>query len=318
MVDWNSEAEITQDATVFNNLVHACIGLYLWEWATALQFDWDIATGKRRFRWPMIFYLLNRYSMVGVCIGFAIVQNSHSSTLQCTPLYTYIQFVGDASVALPSLNLAIRTMAVWSDNKILTGALVLVILGHWAILFQGLSVTAISVPGTGGCAVTHTNLKISIILFIYTMCFDFVTMLLNAVKLARPRSGHSSLTRLLFTDGLIYFVIAFVANTIATIFMVMNLNAVMSIMFVVPAATASTIVATRAFRRLSNFSQSLNVYSGSGSAPLSSGRVTAPRATGLDTGVHVKMETFAVAEDDSGRQTGFDHEAQSDYKARDF
>lgn len=40
---------------------------------------------------------------------------------------------------------------------------------------------------------------------------------------------------------MIYFVIAFVANTIATTFMLLNLNAIMSIIFNVPSAVASTV-----------------------------------------------------------------------------
>ena len=46
---------------------------------------------------------------------------------------------------------------------------------------------------------------------------------------------------------------SFLANLIATIFMLLNLNAVMSIIFNVPAAVASTIVASRAVRRLTKF-----------------------------------------------------------------
>jgi hypothetical protein len=69
---------------------------------------------------------------------------------------------------------------------------------------------------------------------------------------------------------LIYFLIAFLANAIATVFMLLDLNPVMSIIFNVPSAIASTvsftpslwvlrrscapqIVASRAVRRLSNF-----------------------------------------------------------------
>ncbi|OJA20586.1 hypothetical protein AZE42_05375 [Rhizopogon vesiculosus] len=58
---------------------------------------------------------------------------------------------------------------------------------------------------------------------------------------------------MLFSDGLIYFFIAFVANLIATIFMVLDLNTITSIVFNVPAAMASTIVASRVVRRLINF-----------------------------------------------------------------
>lgn len=47
--------------------------------------------------------------------------------------------------------------------------------------------------------------------------------------------------------------LSFLANLLATVFMVLNLNPVMSIIFNVPAAIASTIVASRAVRRLTKF-----------------------------------------------------------------
>lgn len=61
----------------------------------------------------------------------------------------------------------------------------------------------------------------------------------------------------MFLSGMSKFVVymrlSFLANLIATIFMLLDLNAVMSIIFNVPAAVASTIVASRAVRRLTKF-----------------------------------------------------------------
>ena len=107
------------------------------------------------------------------------------------------------------------------------------------------------------------------------MCFDLTVLVLTAVKLAMPtkRSERSKLVKLIFNDGLIYFVVAFVANLLATvrlyllyspvvrlapfvpmqIFILIDLNPVMSIIADVPAAIASTIVACRAVRRLTNY-----------------------------------------------------------------
>ncbi|KAG1841907.1 hypothetical protein DFJ58DRAFT_657889, partial [Suillus subalutaceus] len=48
-------------------------------------------------------------------------------------------------------------------------------------------------------------------------------------------------------DGLIYFAIAFLANLMATIFMLVNLNAVLSIIANVPAAIASTVCTNAVF-----------------------------------------------------------------------
>jgi hypothetical protein len=111
----------------------------------------------------------------------------------------------------------------------------------------------------GACVITYTNNKILAISFIYSMAFDFTVLCLTAWKLASPANGRSKLVGLIFGDGLIYFVIAYVqhpspsldslslhrflANLIATIFMLMDLNAVMSIIANVPAAVTSTVCA---------------------------------------------------------------------------
>jgi small-conductance mechanosensitive channel len=136
----------------------------------------------------------------------------------------------------------------------------------WVSLIEHLGVLlgATWVPGLG-CQITYSNTTILAATFIYSMCFDFVVMCLSAYKLAwapvrkGANGGHTRLIRMLFSDGLIYFFIAyvfsfvlqlpethpfysrFVSDLIATTFMVLNLNAIMSVIFNVPAAIASTV-----------------------------------------------------------------------------
>ena len=43
------------------------------------------------------------------------------------------------------------------------------------------------------------------------------------------------------SSGLIYFIVAFAANLIATVFMLVHLNQIMAIIFNVPAVVASTV-----------------------------------------------------------------------------
>ncbi|EDR06508.1 uncharacterized protein LACBIDRAFT_299962 [Laccaria bicolor S238N-H82] len=59
----------------------------------------------------------------------------------------------------------------------------------------------------------------------------------------------------LFEDGLIFFSIAFLANLCSTVFMLLNLKLIMTIINV-PAVIVSSIVACRAVRRLTNFANS--------------------------------------------------------------
>ena len=92
-----------------------------------------------------------------------------------------------------------------------------------------------------GCVITQTNNTVLAATFIYGMCFDLVVLVLTAAKLAFQRGQRSALMKMLFRDGLIYFVIAFVASLLATTFMLLNLNAIMSVIFNVPSAVASTV-----------------------------------------------------------------------------
>lgn len=84
------------------------------------------------------------------------------------------------------------------------------------------------------------------------MSFDFIVLLLSLWGLIRT-PGRSSLWRLLFKQGVFYFFIAFLANLFPAVFLLLNLNPIMNIMFTIPAATATSIVACRAFVTLTSF-----------------------------------------------------------------
>jgi len=220
--------------------------------------------------------------------------------VDCQGLYTFNQCLGNASIGLASVNLSLRTMAVWSRRWYIVVPLTLVILGHWSLLLHGVLLKATWVPGQG-CTIVQTNSKLLAITFIYSMAFDLLVLLLTAFKLLYPATGRSRLVALIFNDGLIYFVIAFLVNFIATVFMLLNLNPIMSIIANVPAAIASTIVATRVVRRLSNFTSSgaeqLFPISTQGSTIAFRSHISGVRnkiSTGVvkTEGVHVHMETL--------------------------
>ncbi|KIM47111.1 hypothetical protein M413DRAFT_269993 [Hebeloma cylindrosporum] len=310
MPDWKLPDEVQKEAAVFTKLMHSLAGIYMYEWFISLDFEWDFITGKKRLRWPMIFYFANRYLLLFAMIGI-IVSLDKTEELNCQALYTFNQLAGDAAVGLASINLSIRTMAIWSQNRYIVGGLVLVILGHWSLILQGVQLKAIWIPGVG-CQITETHNHILASIFIYSMCFDFIVLLLNVYKLigitsspSRDLMGRGRLTHMIFTDGLIFFLLAFLANLIATVFMVLNLNQIMSIIFNVPAAVFSTIVACRAVRRLTNFTyDGPEIYghaSSSNLRPPTTGNERAMASLNYKrttrSGVHVQMETFTHAED---------------------
>jgi len=182
--------------------------------------------------------------------------------INCQALYTINAVNGNSAIGFASINLAIRTIAVWLQNRYIIIILVVLILGHWAVIYHGVLITAEWSPTESACVITHISNDAVAAVYIYSMAFDALVLALNGYKLlktglalkgATGADATSKLGRLIFTDGLIYFIIAFLSNLIATVFMILNLNQLMNVMFSVPAAVISTIVASRAVRRLSNF-----------------------------------------------------------------
>ena len=55
------------------------------------------------------------------------------------------------------------------------------------------------------------------------MSFDFVVLVLTTIGLVMS-PGRSSLWQLLFRQGIIYFLVAFIANTVPAVFLLLNLN----------------------------------------------------------------------------------------------
>ncbi|KAI0754416.1 hypothetical protein C8Q80DRAFT_1094109 [Daedaleopsis nitida] len=306
MPDWQSQAELILDSTVFLKFMHALSGLYFWEWVTSLDFEWDFITGKKRFHYPALFYFLNRYCLLFTMVGIMIALNV-TTEINCQALYTFNQIFGQAASGFASINLSIRTMALWSHDKRVVAPIIVIILGHWSLILQGVLVKASWDP-MAGCVVSGTSNTILAATFIYSMCFDLFILLLSSYKLViGVQGGRSQLMTLLFKDGLVYFFIAFFSNLLAVVFILLNLNAIMSVIFNVPAAIFSTIVACRAVRRLTNFSQKgPEVFSSTGhsfrAAPTGS-RATVPMTAQRGTikggnGVHVQMQTFTVADED--------------------
>ncbi|KAK7677696.1 hypothetical protein QCA50_015426 [Cerrena zonata] len=306
MIDWTSPTALAAQANAFLRMNHVLAGVYFWEFTTSLDFDWALISGKKRFNWPMIFYFLDRYCLFFALIGVLVALDT-TTKINCQALYTFNQLAGNAAVGLASINLALRTMVIWGNSLYIVIPLVIGMLGHWSLILQGVLLDASWVDSVG-CVITHTNNKILAATFIYSMCFDLSVLILSAVKIL-SRRGRSQLVTLLFKDGLVYFIIAFFSNFIATIFMCLNLNSIMSVIFNVPAAIASTIVACRAVRRLSNWSSTgVEVYS----APQAS-RTAAPTqsfsrsgATGFSArpksenpGVHIEIETIADRSSDN-------------------
>ncbi|KAI0073351.1 hypothetical protein K474DRAFT_1710790 [Panus rudis PR-1116 ss-1] len=252
MTDWSSPAAIASELHAYVLLIHAIAGLYFWEFLLSLNFDFTVIYRYRTFRWPMVFYYLNRYSALATIIVMIwIVDASASREINCSGPITTLQVFFFMSLLLASINLSLRTIALWSLNRYITASLVILLLGQLAIMTQ-IRIGGEWIPGEG-CVPAEVPNRFVAALHFYPMAFDLLVLILAIWKL-RAFSARtfllSQLGPLLIRDGLLYYLISLSANIVVVVLDLLNLNAFMNSMFNIPAAMLMSVAATRVVRNL--------------------------------------------------------------------
>ncbi|QRV91252.1 hypothetical protein RhiJN_19270 [Ceratobasidium sp. AG-Ba] len=247
-----------------------------------------------------------RYSIL-LALIMLNVATSITYKVDCQALYIIIQIFGNVAIGTASGLLMLRAIAIWSRSKYIIGGWLSSrwVTGQFSSVSGWLSVAekcAYSLqdivtvrsrwePVLNTCVVVGTTNKLLRMVYTYTMGFDFIVLVVSTVGLMRSggRQG-SDLWKLLFHDGIVYFVVAFLGNTVASVFALLHLNPPMDIMFSVPAATFSCIVACRAVRRLSEWANQ-EVYVSQSRSGSAGRKPEVPRP-----GVHVEMFTVQNTE----------------------
>ncbi|KAJ8089652.1 hypothetical protein PM082_014913 [Marasmius tenuissimus] len=87
------------------------------------------------------------------------------------------------------------------------------------------------------------------------MVVDFVILSLTAYKtyIEYQHDHHGGIIKLVFRDGLIYFVVVFLSNLFAVILLLLNLNPILAVAANPPSTVFTTIAACRSVRRLSRY-----------------------------------------------------------------
>ncbi|KAH9974555.1 hypothetical protein BGW80DRAFT_1444701 [Lactifluus volemus] len=220
MVNFQDPNVIAQEMWALVNLWHAFDGIFLWEFFTTLHFEWSFIRGNRPYRWTIW-------------------------------IFSYF------GLACASLLLMIRVVAVWKRNKIILALATTVWITNVAFLIQG--VVRIRSGGWGqGCVLSNSDTaKLNFIATLATDTILFLMVLAGLLHLRLQGGGMFSLGDFLWKQGLIWFLLAAVAEVPPTVFLILDLNYTLNIMFQLPALIVLTIAATRMYRSLINFSSEM-------------------------------------------------------------
>ncbi|KAF9523386.1 hypothetical protein CPB83DRAFT_863013 [Crepidotus variabilis] len=278
----SSSLSQSSSSAVGDRLSSVLLGLYFWEWITSLGFEWDLITRKRPLRWPMFFYLGNRYLLWGHLIDLQLlwIVRGHDHPIDCRVAFALSHLLGKGALAFASMNLAIRTIAIWERNIYVIASLSLVMMANIAMIFAVAqeSIKTSRWDTEAMACTTRVNNDWMRIIFLLYMLFDLLVLTLNLQKLGKEIKGRQlrknlspawdrskkttgsersfmRLTYLVFEQGIVYFFIAVCANA-AALFIVSipppNSNVPLK-SFTLPIYVASTIVACRAVRGLMTF-----------------------------------------------------------------
>ncbi|KIJ09127.1 hypothetical protein PAXINDRAFT_172607 [Paxillus involutus ATCC 200175] len=205
------------------------VGLYGWEYFRSFQVEWALIRFRLSFRWPLVSMPhftattftedkhLGGDSLCGrstKLIGLGDYDHRyHGSNVQghrlrsCNEIYIS---EGNIAVGCASTNLMIRTWLIWRDSRFVLCLLSLVSVVHWTILI--IALTSIDAYMTsGGCEVMYVDTPKALTVYLYTMFYDMLVLVLTTIGLSRKRSS-CTLWRRLYRQGIAYFAVTFLAN----------------------------------------------------------------------------------------------------------
>ncbi|KAJ7499138.1 hypothetical protein FB451DRAFT_1016392 [Mycena latifolia] len=221
MVNWSDPAELLKDSDAFVKIVFAFFGVQIWELLMTCGFEWSLLRGRRKFTWPLyivLFFFFSRYCMIFSFIGLCINCGVSPVIDLCHALFTFNSWAGNMAILCASTSLMLRTIALWERKKSVVIPLGLLSAAHWILLYRTMFVVkAVWDHDLHTCVVASTKSSLLNITFFFTMGFDFVILTMTAVALMGRHSARTDLWKLLFTDGLVYFVVTFSMNCVPAV-----------------------------------------------------------------------------------------------------
>ncbi|KAG1845677.1 hypothetical protein DFJ58DRAFT_800324 [Suillus subalutaceus] len=240
MVDWNDPDLEAKLGILAVQLLYAILGLYGWEYIRSSHVEIALLRRQLPFRWPLLSYITARFSFL-----IAVILQA----TQCSPFYTIVDcqsecfFWTNVAVGCSTTNLAIRTWLIWKTSDLLRLLLVFFSLGHWTLLALFLA-TARASTINGVCMISFVNPVYASAVVIYGMLYDLALLVFTVIGLLRMPSS-STLWKTLVKQGVVYFIINFLANLILLGLNRLNLNFIMNVIFGTPGMCTCTIASNQ-------------------------------------------------------------------------
>ncbi|KAI0294350.1 hypothetical protein BC826DRAFT_340898 [Russula brevipes] len=246
-----------QSILVLVRFWHAVDGLYIWEFFTTLDYEFAVIRGRRPYRWSIWVYSLARVAgLMSVILN--IVGMDVMVPMNCQLWISFQLFFCYTSSAAGSLLIVLRIVAIWIRNKLAVATA----FGLWGIsvaffiqsIARGRAVWA---PTRLRCVNIDTQTSApTLIAMLVTDLSLLLLMLVGLLHMRRDGGGTFGLSQLLWKQGLIWLLIATIAEAVPVIFIALNLDVQWNLtkqIFQAPSLYVMTIAGTRMHRSLVDF-----------------------------------------------------------------
>jgi len=177
--------------------------------------------------------------------SFRLIALNVKTEINCQALYNFNQFAGNSSLGASSTLLMLRSIAIWQRNRYVTIGFIVVGAGLWGILMHGVTtVRAHWDPVGNTCSVDAVTGIYLTLVYLYTMFTDLTVLIVTLAGLSWS-PGRSGLWRMLWEQGIMFFLVAFVANLIPAIMLLINLNPIINIVRIPRPASPATSTYSR-------------------------------------------------------------------------
>ncbi|KAH9954839.1 hypothetical protein BC827DRAFT_1272171 [Russula dissimulans] len=236
------------------NFWHVMSGLYIWEFFTTLELEWNVIRGRRPYRWTIWVYSLTRVTTLANVIS-TLVDLDTKISQSCQVLISFEYAFAYMSLASASFLIVLRVNAIWNRRKVIMS----IAFGVWGantcLLVVGVSrLRASWSPEQDHCLLINVQtIKINSISLLTT---DVVLLLISLIGLFHaPLPGRGDLYSLtcFIRKGIIWLLLAIVAEVPPALFLNWHLSESLSIMFQFPGLIVLAIAATRVYRSLTGF-----------------------------------------------------------------
>jgi len=251
MVNWQDPGIISTEFSAFVKLIHVVDGIYIWEFICNLSFEWSLLRGRRQWRWTASFYIACRVATIAEVLA-TFIGFDMSREINCKLWSKFVAFfvyaVGTFSLSL----YAIRSVAIWQRTlpiTILSAAIILTNVGAW--IRRVIEARSKWNPQAQLCVRSHTHT--ALLNNILLLATEVVFLLLMAAGIYYRNPGSLARAfKIMYREGLLWLVSAVIVQIVPTVFLIMNLNDVLNVMFVIPSVFCTSIGATRMYRTLSD------------------------------------------------------------------